>query len=249
MRWIYLSPHLDDVVLSCGGLLWQQAQRGERVEIWTIFAGDAPAGELLPFAQELHARWETGREAGAVRRAEDAAACRVLGAEFSHWTYADCIYRLREDGQPLIENNEDLFQPAGAAQQALVDELTHALASKLPARARLVCPLGIGSHIDHSVVRSAADALGRNIDYYCDYPYVVTKHADLAEWIDPTWREQQHIIEAGGLQAWQDAVACYTSQISTFWGGEAEMRKEIEDYVRAAGGCSLFHVRRSEQKK
>ena len=70
MRWIYLSPHLDDIVLSCGGMVWQQVQAGDVVEIWTIFSGDAPPGPLAGFAQELHARWQTGPEASAVRRAE-----------------------------------------------------------------------------------------------------------------------------------------------------------------------------------
>ena len=28
MRWIYLSPHLDDAVLSCGGLIFEQSRQG-----------------------------------------------------------------------------------------------------------------------------------------------------------------------------------------------------------------------------
>ena len=29
MRWIYLSPHFDDAVLSCGGLIWEQTHSGD----------------------------------------------------------------------------------------------------------------------------------------------------------------------------------------------------------------------------
>jgi len=39
MRWIYLSPHFDDAVLSCGGLIFDQTCGGTAVEIWTVFAG------------------------------------------------------------------------------------------------------------------------------------------------------------------------------------------------------------------
>jgi hypothetical protein len=68
---IYLSPHLDDVTLSCGGLVWEQVQAGEQVEIWTICAGDPPPGALSPYAEELHHRWGYGIEAIAERRIED----------------------------------------------------------------------------------------------------------------------------------------------------------------------------------
>ena len=40
MRWIYLSPHLDDAVFSAGGLIYEQTQAGTPVEIWTIMCGD-----------------------------------------------------------------------------------------------------------------------------------------------------------------------------------------------------------------
>ncbi len=60
MRWIYISPHFDDAVLSCGGLIWEQTHSGIPVEIWTIMAGDPPLGaESTPLARQLHDRWQT----------------------------------------------------------------------------------------------------------------------------------------------------------------------------------------------
>src|SRR5689334_12434287 len=77
---VYLSPHLDDAALSCGGMIHQQTQAGERVVVVTLCAGGPPAGALSDFAQSLHTRWQTPVEAVAVRRAEDLAALKVLGA-------------------------------------------------------------------------------------------------------------------------------------------------------------------------
>jgi len=57
MDWVFLSPHLDDAVLSCGGFIFELIQKGERVEICTICAGDPPPGELSPLAEMLHQRW------------------------------------------------------------------------------------------------------------------------------------------------------------------------------------------------
>lgn len=82
MQTIYLSPHLDDVALSCGGLVWQEAQAGEQVAIWTICAGGIPPGPLSDFAKKLHKRWQTGRNAVKHRRQEDIASCSILDAGF-----------------------------------------------------------------------------------------------------------------------------------------------------------------------
>ena len=100
---IYLSPHLDDAVLSCGGRIWQQARAGGRVLVVTVFASPpAPGAPLSPFARSLHARW--GHPAGAVarRQEEDRAAVAILGAQAVHWPYADCIYRQAPGGRFLF---------------------------------------------------------------------------------------------------------------------------------------------------
>ena len=82
MRWIYLSPHFDDAVLSCGGLIWEQAKKGKAVEIWTICAGDAPPGLLSPLARECHQLWGVPSPELLVptRRIENLEAAVTLGA-------------------------------------------------------------------------------------------------------------------------------------------------------------------------
>src|SRR5690606_25674008 len=46
MRWIYLSPHLDDAALSAGGWIYDQVQAGNSVEIWNLMCGLPPTTEL-----------------------------------------------------------------------------------------------------------------------------------------------------------------------------------------------------------
>ncbi len=54
---LFLSPHPDDAVLSCGGLIHQLTQKGEPVTILTVMAGDPPDPlPDTPLVRELHQR-------------------------------------------------------------------------------------------------------------------------------------------------------------------------------------------------
>ena len=100
MRWIYLSPHLDDAVLSCGGLIWEQTHRGIPVEIWTINAGDPPPGPVSDFISVTHFLWGTGtpQETVDLRRMEDKNAASIVGAQARHLTNVDALYRRSDAG-------------------------------------------------------------------------------------------------------------------------------------------------------
>jgi LmbE family N-acetylglucosaminyl deacetylase len=245
MYWIYLSPHLDDVVLSAGGLVWEQVQSGETVEIWTICAGDPPPPPYTPFAQELHQRWNTdGAGASAVRRAEDNAACRELGAQSRHSSIPDCIYRrLPNSETPLIVERDDLFRPYPQAEGARIPEIADWIRAALPDDARLVSPMALGGHIDHQLVRAAAESLNRPVWFYADYPYVIDDplhHTDLRDQIAAYQPGVTQPLSEHGMTAWQAAVAAYASQISTFWGSLDEMRSRIAAYQREGGGLTLW---------
>lgn len=244
MHWIYLSPHLDDVVLSAGGLVWEQTSEGETVEIWTVCAGDPPP-PYTSFAQELHTRWGTdGEQTAAVRRAEDQAACRVLGAKVRHSPIPDCIYRrLPDSGEAVIREREDLFRVYPTGEKFLVADIASWIRKNLPADARLVSPLALGGHIDHRLVRDAAESLLIPLWYYADYPYVIDdplNHTDLRDQVAGYQPSFVQGISPQALAAWQAAVAEYASQISTFWGSLEEMRGRIAAYHQEGGGAVLW---------
>ncbi len=240
--WIYLSPHLDDVVLSCGGLVWEQVQAGATVQIWTICAGD-PHGPLSAFAQSLHARWQTGPETVGQRRAEDEAACARLGAGFRHFSIPDCIYRNHPNtGAALYASEEAIFGPVDEAETGLIRDLAEMLRKQISAGARLVSPMTLGRHVDHCLVRAAAEAAGLPLWVYADYPYAVRHPEQLAHLIQPAWAPKLHEISEAGIQAWALAIACHTSQISTFWHSLDEMERAIREYYLGAGGIPLWEA-------
>lgn len=241
MNWVYLSPHLDDAALSCGGIIWEQVQRGDRVEIWTICAGDPPAVPPTGLVAELHDRWQTGVQAVAERRAEDAAACAELGAAFRHLDVLDCIYRtLPGSGEPVVRVNDDLFTPLQPGEAYLIDEVAARLQTIRP-RARLVCPLTLGGHMDHRLVRAAAERLGRCLWYYADYPYAAEHPEALAAALLPSWKAARFRLSPDGLSAWQNSIAAYRSQISTWWASRAELDAAIAAYAASGGGRQLWH--------
>ena len=237
--WIYLSPHLDDAVLSCGGMIWEQAQRGICVQVWTIFAADPPADDLSLFAQSLHDRWGSSSLAVQQRREEDAEACVLLNAVPRYFPYSDCIYR-RHPGSSaaVIMGEDDLFRPDYAGEAELLLQIREDVSRALPEDCVLVAPAGIGNHIDHQLVRSAVETIQRPTWYYPDFPY-----ADLPAEQQKAWEQPGAVwllpVSEAGLFAWQRSISAYRSQISTFWSGEGHMHAAIREYWRRGGGALL----------
>jgi LmbE family N-acetylglucosaminyl deacetylase len=244
MKWIYLSPHLDDAVYSCGGLIDNQTRSGEQVEIWSIMAGDPPAGELSSFARALHQRWGEEGNPVEIRRQEDRHACRLLGAHPRHFPYPDCIYRRSpEKDRPLYAGERDLFGGIHPRDQRLREELSHQLGELLEDGARVVAPLGIGPHVDHLLVRSAVRDLQRVVFYYADVPYrrqpqgveiltILKKSAD--------WVEMCYALSQDNIQQWAAAAVAYRSQLSTFWSHPEQLAEDLEALVGDCRELSLW---------
>jgi LmbE family N-acetylglucosaminyl deacetylase len=250
MEWIYLSPHFDDVAFSCGGLVWQQVQEGFQVSVWTICAGDPPAGNLSPFAASLHERWETGIEAGQVRREEDITANRILGASYHHFSVPDCIYRKSVADVPLYPSVQSLFGQLNPTEENLVNELVHnfdrmAQVNKPKSGLNIVIPLALGNHVDHQLVRRSAEIWGKGQDtlrlwYYADFPYSLHEK-DLRKKLEVKGMEEFCFsISPEALRAWFRASAAHASQISTFWRDESELKAVLEDYLAENMGICLW---------
>lgn len=241
MHWIYLSPHFDDVALSCGGLVWEQVRAGDVVSIWTICAGaPEPSQPFSPFAQSLHERWGTGPASVIARRSEDIISCQVMGASYHHLSLYDCIYRCDAHGQFYYASEEALNGPLHPYEAVRAAELISFTAEQLPADVRVVCPLALGNHVDHQLTRLAAEQTGCQLWYYADFPYVLEQPGQLQALVQAGWNRTCTRLSAAGLSAWQDSVAAHASQISTFWADEAAMRGAITEYALQEGAVCLW---------
>jgi LmbE family N-acetylglucosaminyl deacetylase len=240
MRWIYISPHFDDAVLSCGGLIHEQTRQGLAVEIWTICAGEPPAGEPSLLAQACQYQWgtESAEQTVALRQEEDRAAAAVVGAETCHFGIADCIYRRSAQGDLLY--TEDVFGSRHPLEAGLDVEIAEALKEELRPGDSLVCPLTIGKHLDHVLTRQAVERLGLPLRYYADIPYLLNKPEELAPAV--TGMEQELFpVSTGGLAAWQEGIAAYRTQIKMLFETQEAMLQAIQGYWSANSGIRLWH--------
>jgi LmbE family N-acetylglucosaminyl deacetylase len=243
MRWIYLSPHLDDAVLSAGGLIDEQTHAGIPVEIWTFMCGYASEDAVSPFAQMLHAMWgfSSAEETTRKRREEDKNAAAMVGASVVHFDFLDCIYRRGPDGEWLYS---DVFSPPRPEDAAIPTQIAATISPRLQPDDVLVCQLSVGSHVDHVLVRQGAELLGRSLRYDIDVPYIFYKPEELGP-KSIGMKESVHSIAEASLNSWKEAILEYKSQLPVL--GEAfdtpeKAQKSIHSFWEAHKGIRLLQL-------
>ena len=253
---LYLSPHFDDAALSCGGQIATLTAAGQSVLVVTITGGEPPAEVPSDTVRQLHERWATsllaegqpGEAAGlmvAQRRAEDRAALAVLGAEWLHLSFLDCIYRCGPDDRVLYPGPVDMFGPPNPDDDATLAALSEAFAA-LPPTGHVYLPLGVGNHVDHLATRRAAERVFAAPLYYEEYPYTARPGA-LAEVFDrpqsssetsevwaSRWAAATVWLSAAALATKTAAVAAYASQLSSFFTGPDDLAAQLADDGRRA---------------
>ena len=253
---LYLSPHLDDVVLSCGGTLHQQSLQGKRVVILTVCTGRPSAGELSAFAQSLHARWEESAQRSAadmvaLRKAEDIQASAVLKAETIYLDLPDCVYRRDPSSAAwMYESDAAIFGDLHSGDAGHIQNIAMQLAGlpELGSQTQVVVPLAVGQHVDHQLTRLAAEHWAAQQDgkllYYEDFPYA-EREGRLNEVLQPvdSWEPELQVLDEADLAARVAAITLYTSQLSTFWPDTEAMRQAVHDYTWRRGSFDTLAER------
>ena len=239
MRIIYLSPHLDDAILSAGGLIRQQTQVGIPVETWTFMAGVPPTEELAEFGKTMHQIWGYGTPAEAIeiRREEDRRAAAEVGARAVHFDFLDCIYRRGKNGEGLYADAELPLDPEDADLPA---QVAQAMIAWLQPDDRLVCQLAIGGHVDHLVVRKAAEMLQRPLTYDADIPYLLNHPNELDQNVAGMQESLQPVSETE-LESWIAAIECYATQVESVFGSWGIMREQMQAYWSEYKGVRFWN--------
>ena len=242
---IYLSPHLDDVALSCGGQIAARARGGEAVLVFTLFTGDEPASGTSNLAATLHGLFGLEDRVVAHRRQEDLEACKLLGAQARHADLPDALYRVDpKTGTPLYPRLARLFGQPLAADRAVLESLSRLLA-ELPRGATVFAPLGVGQHVDHLLVRSAAELAIEEISYYEETPYADKRRPigrALARRAD--WDAIITTFDEVDLDAKIAACSAYKSQIKGLYRTPQRLERALRRRAQKLGGERLWKRRR-----
>jgi LmbE family N-acetylglucosaminyl deacetylase len=236
-RNIYLQPHFDDAALSSGGTLALQSVAGMKNLVITVFGGLPKDNVLSPFATQTLTRWGLSLDPCAAverRREEDTAALETLGADTLWLDFVDAVFR---GTPPYYPSDESLFGSVHAGDLQVDQRLAEVL-GEIHQRAPLAAiyaPLGIGHHVDHQLVCSAADRLVQqraNVKFYEDFPYVtrpgalVARQKELGIAMEPEWVEV-----SAQIRQKEEAIAAYASQLPTLFPTEEQMRQSVREYA------------------
>jgi LmbE family N-acetylglucosaminyl deacetylase len=236
-RHIYLSPHLDDAALSCGGAILKQRAAHERVLVVTLCTA-APAADTVfsALAQAYHQAWDLSpAEVVTARLREDGLAMEHLGVDYYWAGMIDAIYRYPQ----AYHNHDALFgtpvpdDPLVAALRQFVSNLRE----RMP-HATFYAPLGVGNHVDHQIAfQTAIDCAGPNLALYEDFPYV-TKPEALDRRITALDRRlhPRTVLIESTLPDKIAAIDAYASQLNELFGGAAAMARAVREYAQIAGG-------------
>ncbi|MEJ7762371.1 MAG: PIG-L family deacetylase [Thermomicrobiales bacterium] len=215
----FLSPHFDDVSISCGGSAASLAARDHAPEVCVVFAGGEQEGPQTAFVAEQHRRWRLDDE-GVVpgRQREETSAATILGTVPRFLAFPDAIYR----GERYLDDPH-LFGDVAPDEADLPARVAAVLGldRRPDPTARVYAPLALGNHVDHQhLLRVGLDAArsGWDVWFYEDLPYGLDP-ATLAPRLDSLERAGDRIVPAAAIDVsatWRqkiDAIMCYASQV------------------------------------
>ncbi len=207
------------------------------MEVWTIFTRGSMRKPYSGTALWLHGVTSTSGPSQLYprRKDEDRAACRILGAQWRHFNWLDAPYRRGSNGEFLY--SQDLCGEVHPEDEAVIDAIAKTLNALLSKSDIVLIPLAAQSHVDHTIVRRAAQKVSASVFFYPDLPYAI----GTGEPIDSSHRPLKRIrynVTRAHLAAWIAAVGCFATQLFLLESAVGNIDDMIMAYARH--GLSLF---------
>ncbi|MFY1594874.1 PIG-L deacetylase family protein [Micromonospora sp. WMMD737] len=217
---VAVSPHLDDAVFSVGGTLAALVAAGWTVRVVTCFTASMSDPSPFALACQLDKGFTADIDYMALRRAEDEAACAVLGVEPTHLPLPEAPHRGYPDPAGLFAGVRGDDWAAAALIPALGPHLAHADV--------VLAPQALGDHADHRIVTETVARLAPDALFWRDVPYVSRQPAAAP------WRCVPAGVEAGvdindHLAVKMVAAGSYHSQLDFQFGptGVAALLRDL----------------------
>ena len=226
-----LSPHLDDAVFSCGGLLAALVDAGWDVTLATVFTATKLPVSGFALACQLDKGLSPDVDYMALRRTEDREAAAILGiADVRHLDLPEAPHRGYESAPALfgdVIEGDDVWRTVSARIAALLDTQRPAL---------VLAPQGLGGHVDHrQVIRAVLDVRpAEQVAWYRDTPYAIRDPAAVPDPLLPALPPARVPLLDTQLDRKVAASCAYASQVGFQFGGAAAER--LRCFAQDEGG-------------
>jgi LmbE family N-acetylglucosaminyl deacetylase len=227
---LVLSPHLDDAVFSCGGLMAQLADAGWRSVMATAFTATVLPATGFALACQLDKGLGPDVDYMALRREEDRAAAAILGVADLRWLdLPEAPHRGYASAPALfgaIQADDAVWRPLADRIAAMAEELQPDL---------VLAPQGLGNHVDHrQMIRAVQQVAPRHLAFYRDTPYAIRETSAVSDHVDPGLHGCAPGI-AAGLKRKVAASCAYGSQIGFQFGGPAPLATALREFAVREG--------------
>lgn len=233
---LVLSPHLDDAAFSLGPLLAQYAKTTQFV-IATAFTGSVRKPTGFALACQLDKGLSANDDYMSIRRAEDAIWAQSLGVKAVYGEFLEAPHRGYNSAKELFTS----VLPEQSVRSELYQWVSELIKSHKPSV--LFCPLGIGSHVDHILIREtvallgaphkldAPDAPSIPVYFFKDLPYAGNDENLVIEHFlnsDKKWHEHSVNLSNVAINSAFIATTAYKTQIPFQFGNHDLMKQKLE---------------------
>ena len=232
-----VSPHFDDAILSCGGMLCSDEWFDSEISVINVFTeisqkkqkmSDVIAeyvSEDLAISKskvnlDMCERWI------ATRRKEELFATKTLGIKSFDLGYKDAIFRMVND-KFIYDTEEKLFL-GQVRENVLLEQLVHQFIDICKNYSICYFPAGIGNHPDHIILHLIGKKIQCNhpsVRFYCEIPYSKDRKEE----------GKMYEINEVNYERKISAVCEYKTQINWLLKNE----KNIEKIISAEKGNSM----------
>lgn len=184
----FISPHFDDAILSAGALMMFLAKYTSVVVVNVFTQSDTPPYTISARSYLKQCGYSDAKKLYEDRKQEDANALKGIADKIINLDFMDALWRKQPKTHRLVNYIKKVIPEFThiyptyyfhivkgkiAKNDAftlvqLEKELTTQVADGF-----VFCPLGIGNHVDHLLVRAVCEKLSNPLFYWSDFPYSI----------------------------------------------------------------------------
>lgn len=239
---IFFSPHLDDAVLSCGGLIAGLKNKSSTLVV-SIFS-DVGQGTTSEFGEMFinTCGYKNGFSLIRERKIEEKRAAEKLGYDFLFLDFPDAFFRFERkifSKKYFYDSRKTLFGKLDEKDKLIIavikKRLKDIIKKIFTKDGRLYFPLTVGNHIDHQIINKIGYSFllekfvsNKRTYFYEDFPYIAraTDRDRLRNGLqEKGLKLKKELISKKNLQLKYESILAYQSQIECLFESKDKFMK------------------------